>query len=426
MSVGLARDVYYAYKGGSSLRQATITRASTGTRRDRLGVLGSFATNLPRLHWVDPDGDGIFEEPRLLMEGARTNVCLRSEEIDNNTSWASVNTPGITANDATAPDGATTADRINDDDAGLFEGRQQDITVTDDSTAWTTSVFVQAGTSPSIIGVLMQFTGGTGVNYNMHVDAEAGTAAAETGSSPTDVGIEAWGDGWFRAWVTGSNNGTGNTGLRVVLEPARAATLGGSASTAETGDALFWGVQVENAASMSAYIATTGTSASRSADQIDDPAIIPFHKSWSLYVSGYLQHGRVSSPGWFVDLLMLRDSDGTDRILLSRVDVSANIRTSWQSPSGDGLIQTPFTPPAGNPIEILLRHDASDNHLEIGLDGGTFAIGSAPTSQTKPFTQGATVVRYRDDGFWEVQKVKILAGLLSWAEIRTAPTAVGQ
>jgi hypothetical protein len=106
---------------GAKGETLTFTRASSGTCLKggttsgiANGDMVTCSSNQPR---VMPGGDG-SGGVGLLVEGARTNSCLRSQECDN-AAWTKENggapNPGamtITADNAVAPDGTTTAERL--------------------------------------------------------------------------------------------------------------------------------------------------------------------------------------------------------------------------------------------------------------------------------------------------------------------------
>ena len=84
----------------------TFTRATAATTVLSNGLIASVATGVARSYY-DPT---TLEYLGYLAEGARTNICLHSEAFDNAV-WVKSNVT-VTANDAVAPDGATTADLL--------------------------------------------------------------------------------------------------------------------------------------------------------------------------------------------------------------------------------------------------------------------------------------------------------------------------
>jgi len=88
----------------------TFTRASTGTYFNSAGVMQTAATNAPRWDY-DP---ATLQLRGLLIEEARTNVCLQS--TTSSAPWATFGSgataPTATPNNTIAPDGTMTACRI--------------------------------------------------------------------------------------------------------------------------------------------------------------------------------------------------------------------------------------------------------------------------------------------------------------------------
>ena len=133
------------YKAGSlygwtpssgSLVDFSVTRAgATATRVNSSGLIESVSANVPRWDWAEGGSC-----PSLLVEPQRTNLALRSEELDNGV-YALVNAT-ITADSTTSPDGTTTADTLTDDATTGQHRITQEIAVTS-GTEYTFSVFVK-------------------------------------------------------------------------------------------------------------------------------------------------------------------------------------------------------------------------------------------------------------------------------------------
>ena len=90
----------------------------------------------------------------LLVEGTRTNLLPRWEELDN-ASWASVGTPTMSANSTVSPWGTLTADTLGDDDGAAFEGKTQTVATT--------------ATNPSVLSCYAK--AGTGTKLRLSNDA---------------------------------------------------------------------------------------------------------------------------------------------------------------------------------------------------------------------------------------------------------------
>ncbi len=93
---------------GAALAEITFTRAAaTATRVNEQGLIETVAADTPRFDY-DPV---TLACKGLLNETARINYVLRASEFDN-AAWTKRNGHSVTADQAVAPDGTTTADLI--------------------------------------------------------------------------------------------------------------------------------------------------------------------------------------------------------------------------------------------------------------------------------------------------------------------------
>lgn len=212
----------------------TFARASQGYCTGGDGAMILMAVDAPRLQ-----ANGV------LREGARTNIALRSQALDN-ASWQTVGfnvaSPTVTPNAAVAPDGTTTAEQIEFpavSGATKASAVYQDVTLT--AAAYTESFYVMGAS-------------GTGAVYlYFNPDAVTYRSAACAWNSTT----------WTRCSVTG--NGTAATwGVRIGNDTRDAAQSGGIA--AQT--IYVWQGQMELGGFASSAIVTAGTSATRATETI--------------------------------------------------------------------------------------------------------------------------------------------------------------
>lgn len=206
--------------------------ATTGIANGDLVVLSS---NQPR---VEYDANGTLG---LLVESSRTNSLLRSEEF-NNAAWSTTSTgvavPTITANFAVAPDGTTTAERL---EIPAVTGAQfslifQSVTLTSPSTS---SLFVKGnGTSGTVC-----FTLGTASSDNVLCSYNSTTWTRCINANKTPAGSQP-------VYI-------GNYG-----------TVGGACGAASAQDILVWGGQVETSGApyATSYIPTVAATATRVAE----------------------------------------------------------------------------------------------------------------------------------------------------------------
>lgn len=178
----------------------------------------SFAANTPRL-----------TSAGLLIEGAATNRLLYSHDIDN-AAWTK-SVAVVTANYGAAPDGTTTADRV-EFIAGTCYIQKSGVAGLTASSPCTLSFFARSLSGTPTIGLR---SGVSGLN----------TTRALTGS-------------WARyTWTFNAGAAT------EVIQFVDSGIVPGASATA---DFLLWGVQVETGSSASSYIPTTSAAASRAAD----------------------------------------------------------------------------------------------------------------------------------------------------------------
>lgn len=219
---------------GTKGEALTFTRASSSscmkgnwTTGIANGDLVTCSSNQPSISYR-PNGTGPLG---YVYEPARTNTTLRSQEIDDvaygsNNSGAS--NPVITADYAVAPDGTTTADRLQ------FPA----------TTGSNYSQRFQVNGCPATTQVLSMFIKGTSGSGTLDLYSTDGCVQCSFNSST-----------WTRCSTTTSTGATpafGNVGA--------AACGAGSRSAA---DVLIWGFQCEAGGALSSYIATAGATVTR-------------------------------------------------------------------------------------------------------------------------------------------------------------------
>lgn len=206
-----------------------------------------------------------------LVEGSRTNLCLRSQEF--NTTWTL--TSGILAFgagsvvDATAaPDGTVTADLLTEDTStGTHRVVQSTIPATL-NTAITISLYVKSNGRDRVTIYAMN-SAATGNFFTTTINLTTGAAelsSAGGNGSVTSASAVSVGNGWYRIIATGiadSTVGVGNARYEIRLN---------NGGTSYTGDgvsgAYLWGAQLEQAAFPSTYIPTAGATVTRGADSL--------------------------------------------------------------------------------------------------------------------------------------------------------------
>jgi hypothetical protein len=191
----------------------------------------------------------------LLIEEARTNLLTRSQEISN-AAWTTGGSTTITADATTAPDGTTTADRLNEDNgAANSYVYSPSATITTAATTW--SVFLK-GNSRQWIAV-HAYDGANRTTYFDLTNGVVGTNAAGNTASIVDAG-----NGWWRCIITRTAGTT--TGVLNIQAASADNTI--TAVGDNTKGYYIWGAQIETGSFATSPIHTIGATVTRAVDDI--------------------------------------------------------------------------------------------------------------------------------------------------------------
>jgi hypothetical protein len=191
----------------------------------------------------------------ILLEEARTNICLQSEDFS--LTWGIIGTPTRTA--AAKLCGTVKLDLLGDDDPAVLEGYLQTISFTGDGVKAISLYFAQ-GTSTSSVVRLFDTTLST--NRLIAIITWSGASPVIAMSTGTLLDSETLANGVFRAkFATTAVTAANVNSLQ--LFPATDVVL----AVANTGTLYMGGVQAENNGFASSYIPTTTGSVARAADQ---------------------------------------------------------------------------------------------------------------------------------------------------------------
>lgn len=241
-----------------------FTRATTGTYADRLGALKTAPAGAPRWRWHPADGT----PQGMLIESARTNLALYSEQFDN-AAWTKTNA-SISANSVAAPDGATTADTITV--SGASGNANQTVTVSAGN-AVTVSCHFKQLTSGFARLRITDGTNSVAAWFNLATGAVGSASAGATTCIYAAHSIEALANGWYRCQLTVTTSTS--TSFTVHISAAAA----DNTEPANADSIYAWGAQVEQPGTSSAassYIATTSASATRNGDVV----MVPVNSGW--------------------------------------------------------------------------------------------------------------------------------------------------
>lgn len=325
----------------------TFTRASDATYVNSAGNVATATTDGPRTHYdpVTLECLGYLNEPQ------RTNLCLWSEDLSN-AAWTKGQAT-ISADAAVAPTGTTVADVIVENTAvGVFHYIAQSFTKAAAATTYTLSGYCSSANRDLVI--YLQSSGAAGAN--VRVSPVSGTAASAAtfgaGWSSPSATFTSVGGGRYRFTLTATSDSLTTLVAQFALYNAAFSYTGDG-----TSGVAVWGVQLEVASTASSYIPTTGTSATRAADnaQMTGAAFSSwFNSAQGCFVAEYAATA-LSGPGG-----VFAANDGTGN---NRVDYRAGQDLAAITSGGVGL-------------ELLSLVDgASDNKVAVSYSA-TATVGS--------------------------------------------------
>ena len=176
-----------------------------------------------------------------------TNKAQYSEEFENSY-WGLIDTQTPTANDTTAPDGQTTADKIVPSTNNAIHY------------IWNTSISL---TGQNTISVFAKYNGynigirpyGIGSGHAFaNFDLQNGTILGSGGTSYDDSSITSFGDGWYRISMTMDNAST--YGIIFYAVNGTTATELPTFTADGTSGFYLWGAQVNAGATLGPYVRT--------------------------------------------------------------------------------------------------------------------------------------------------------------------------
>ena len=220
-------------------------RNSIGTYVNDSGLIKTAAANEPRFDY-DPNTNNCLG---LLIEQESTNLCFYGTTIQN---FTARNSATLTANAATAPDGTTTATRLQSSGSGTGFYDDDDAKAYTSGKTYTFSCFFKAnGTDEAVILLYgANWTGADGVsNVIGEFDLTNGTVVSANSNSERDPSggakIESYPNGWYRCSITETCTTT-HTQIHQNIR-----------SKGDNGDIYAWGYQIEESSYASSLIPTT-------------------------------------------------------------------------------------------------------------------------------------------------------------------------
>ena len=245
----------YSQIPDSGAGDLSFTRVGdTATRVNASGLIENVLANIPR---IDFTGGGCG---KLLLEPQRTNLYLRSEQI-NDAAWVKV-AGTVTENNSLAPDGAMTADTFTADGTNASHRFFQAVTAVS-GTTYRVSYYVKRGTAEYVqiaISGAIPFGVTNFANFDLLLGVVGTTGGNQTNSQ---ISYNA-ATGYYRisSQITATGSGAGQIDL-VIVSSASAPRLQAWVTSQSI---VCWGAQLEVGSYATSYIPTTSATVTRGAD----------------------------------------------------------------------------------------------------------------------------------------------------------------
>jgi hypothetical protein len=359
-----------------------VTRATTATRVNSLGLIESVANNVPRLDYTNGSC------PSLLVEPQRTNNILYSEQFDNAT-WFSLNVT-VTANNAISPDGTQNADKIDyTNNNNYLIGTASPNT---QNTAYTISCYAKKGTT-DIFVFREAFYFGSTAKFNL----TNGTIVTDsTGTAK----ITSVGNGWYRCSITQAYT-SGQTNMQWSYD-----------SYFNTGNLYLWGAQIEAGAYTTSYIPTTTASVTRNADVISKTGITSLigQTEGTIFVEEVYDASIANNGGLDDTLVSLTDGTSSNLISIFHYGLGIGNVLFFIRLSGATQVAISTSTPTSGTYKIALAYKNNDvvayiNGVQIGTDTSATIPATSAITLVDPITTNAATktVKRKNVSVWKTR-----------------------
>lgn len=300
---------------GNVVDLLTFTRASTGTYFDKDGLLKVAANNVMRI-----DHDPVTLAARgVRLEGAKTNLLLRSQEFDHAV-WVKTQQQPPSANAFVAPDGTIAADKLIEAVGAADHYVHQSVTVAA-NTKHTASLFAAPAerSKGRLYWVTSGFTNGAYADFDLAAGTISAPVAVGTGTGH-GASIEQLRNGYSRIALSATLDAASTAGFLLIMFRDNA----GNRPYAGDGSSGFytWGAQVETG-ELSSYIPTTTATAPRASDLATLPtSAIPFNPAKGTVVAKFRPLGPVSG---FPAIVSLNDGTANNSIVMAFYSAAGNV-----------------------------------------------------------------------------------------------------
>ena len=248
----------------------TFTRASSATYFDATGTLQTATTNTPRFDY----NPSTLAAQGLLIEEARTNLKTYSENIA--LGFVQQNTT-VTADAATAPDGATTADLSVPNTVSASHASFSSGIAFATSSVYTYSFFAKPSGYSTLQLTFTSAFNNTNIWANFILVGSGSIGFKGTGATAS---IQQCANGWYRCVLTGTSGAAATTGGCVVIVLDSDRNVRDPAFSGDgTSGVYIWGAQLEAGAFSTSYIPTTSSAVTRAADVASVNTLSPWYNA---------------------------------------------------------------------------------------------------------------------------------------------------
>lgn len=216
---------------------------------------------------------------QLLSKTARTNRVTYSQELDN-AAWGKSNVT-VVANNAAAPDGTVTADKMVDNITNAFHYIDTLTYTPADNAVISGSIYVKY-VDVDYIALELYSKAGPAAGLNFRFSTKAFTTTAYGGAT---FSVTELSNGWFKLSINNFNVGTGATAPRLRLFLSNAASEFTYAGDGVRG-VLAWGGQIVDGTNSGRYIPTVASAVTQTDITLAASGLVTM--GWSLAVGGFL------------------------------------------------------------------------------------------------------------------------------------------
>jgi len=335
----------------------------------------STARYLPRLGHHVYNGSAWVNEGLLHESEARTNLVTYSQDFSQ---WDTSNTPTVTSDAATSPDGTENAVSLLANGTGGFQQIIENVTLSD-NTDCALSVYFKAAVGNS--GVRLALTGKD--NVTRHFCATSSGDIGSLSYQSSNVTMQEVGNGWYRlSGVVNSASGAGQTVVRIYPTDSS-----GDVATLVSGDGIYiWGAQVEAASTPSSYIPTSGATATRASESLTIPAAnLPYSSTaMTIQMDGRVTYADEGAYSTSIGVSWRKDADNfiitmdcsTNSADTGRVFFSQEANSVYDAVSEPG--PGSYSPDILVPFNIASRHGST--FINGAVDGVALTANTTPTA----------------------------------------------